>query len=890
MTYSKLTLSPLAKSVLLALASASYLSQPAWAETDTSAEAADSSVSPSIERIQVSGRLLSSAALTAAERREQSQVAEFLDAEMISRIGDSDVAAALKRVTGLTLVDNKFIYVRGLGERYSSTLLNGAMVPSPDPTRNVVPLDMFPTGIIDSLVVLKSYSVDQPASFGGGGVNIRTLSLPRERVFELNLGTEFNSLNTSDGLSYAGGSDDWRGRDDGTRALPTEINQALDTYGSLDTIAIARRLGPINATNLAEAQRINRELGTAFNREMDVERKSIGPDFDASLTYGDRIVLNDRWTVGAIASVAYEQSAKNLKEQERYYSITSGNDLTPLVQYDDISGTEYSTQLSSIVSMGINYDNTHRLEATNIYLLDTADEVKLKVGDTIETINEPNRENMDYSVRYEERTLTANQLRGEHHFAWLWDLGVDWQWTDARARRYAPGEVDYRYVRNTNAQGDTTAALRRSDNAVQYVFADMQDQTENGSVDLRLPYDGKHWQLELQGGYNYFERARNAEVDRFKFDSRGFSNLELQQRFSDIFSDQNILDPSKGFAISDITAQADDYVAAQQLDAYYGGLDAMYNDTWRFTFGARYEDFRQIALPLNPATGEIQGAAENYALLDDDWYPSVAVTWLFNPDMQLRFGVSQSVVRPDLREVTPVLYVDPVTDFNVIGFRDLKSSKLNNADLRWEWYLPSGNSLSIGAFYKDIDSPIETVEIMGSDGNLLVSFRNAEQGKMYGVETEFVRRLGGLWRTSPRWLDQFFVAGNLTLSDSEIRIQPLGESNITNRQRRMSGHSQYVINAQLGYDSGNERHSATLSYNVFGDRINFAGVDGKDDAFEQPFHSLDTTYSFYPTERLALKLSAKNLLGETTEILQQGQILQARDPGTSVSASLSYRF
>lgn len=890
MTYSKLTLRPLAKSVLLALASASYLSQPAWAETDTTAEAVESNASPSVERIQVTGRLLSSAAITAAERRGQAQVSEFLDAEMIGRIGDSDVGAALKRVTGLTLVDNKFIYVRGLGERYSSTLLNGAMVPSPDPTRNVVPLDMFPTGIIDSLAVLKSYSVDQPASFGGGGVNIRTLSLPRERIFEVNLGTGFNTLNSDNGLTYSGGSDDWRGRDDGTRALPNQINQALDAYGSLETIAIARTLGPLNAQTLSQAREINRELGTAFNRNMDVTDKSIGPDFDASVTYGDRIQLSDRWTVGAVASIAYDSSSRNIDEQERYFSITQGSNLTPLVRYDDISGTEYSTQLSGILSAGINYDSTHRLEGTHIYLLDTADEVKLKVGDSIETINEPNRENMDYSVRYEERTMVANQIRGKHAFEWLWDLGVDWQWTDARARRYAPGEVEYRYVRNTNADGVTTAALRRSDNAVQYVFADMRDSTENGSVDVRLPIDTNRWQLEFQSGYTYFQRARESEVDRFKFDSRGFSNLELQQSFSQIFSDQNILDPSKNFAISDITAQADDYVAAQQLDAAYLGIDALYNDTWRFTLGARYEDFRQVALPLNPANGQIEGNPADYPLLDDDWYPSAAVTWLFHPDMQLRAGISQTVVRPDLREVTPVLYVDPITDFSVIGFAGLESSKLNNADVRWEWYLPSGNSLSVGAFYKDIDSPIETVEILGSDGNLLVSFRNAEQGRMYGVETEFVRRLGGLWQQAPNWLEQFFVAGNLTLSDSEIRIQPLGESNITNRERRMSGHSQYVVNAQLGFDSFNERHSATLSYNVFGSRINFAGVDGKDDAYEQPFHSVDATYSYYPTERLTLKLSAKNILGERTEILQQGEILQARDPGTSLGASLTYRF
>ena len=332
-----------------------------------------------------------------------------------------------------------------------------------------------------------------------------------------------------------------------------------------------------------------------------------------------------------------------------------------------------------------------------------------------------------------------------------------------------------------------------------------------------------------------------------------------------------------------MTAQADDYIAAQQLDAYYLGMDALFDYTWRFNIGARYEDFRQIALPISPADGEIQGNVEDYPLLDDDLYPSIAVTWLYHPDMQLRFGMSETVVRPDLREVTPVLYVDPLTDFKVIGFTDLESSKLTNFDIRWEWYAYTGGSLSVGAFYKDIDSPIETIELLGSDGNLLVSFRNAEKGYVYGLETEFVKPFEGA-------LDGFFVAGNLTVSDSEIEIQSFGESNITNLKRRMSGHSEYVVNAQLGFDSNNERHSATLSYNVFGERISFAGVDGKDDAYEQPFHSVDFTYSYFPMDGMSVKLGAKNLLGESVEILQQGEILQRREPGTSVSASLTYRF
>ncbi|WP_207801118.1 MULTISPECIES: TonB-dependent receptor domain-containing protein [Gammaproteobacteria] len=890
----RMILRPLARSILIALATAPLMSQPLWAETtDVEAEAAAEEAEEQVidevlreqrvERIQVTGRQMSSAAVVAAERREQPQVADYLDSVSIGRIGDSDVASALRRITGLTLVDNKFIYVRGLGERYSSTLLNGGMVPSPDPTRNVIPLDMFPTSIIESLVVQKSFSVSEPASFGGGGVNIRTLNLPQERFFEFSLSTGMNSENSDDGLTYAGGDDDWRGRDDGTRGLAPELTNALNQYGSLEPISIAQALGGVTVENLEQAQAINRDLGLAINRNMDVTEQSIDPDYGASFSYGDRFELSDSLSLGLMSAVSYDQSAKNINEQERYYSITTGNELTPLVAFDDISGTEYNTQLSGIFNVGLNYNNEHKLETTTVYLLDTADEIKKKVGDTIETINESNRENVDYSIRYEERTLVANQIRGSHVFGFLGDMSIDWQYTDAKARRYAPGEVEYRYLRNRGEDGSVTEALRRSDNAALYLFSDMVDNTENGRIDFGLPVSLSNWELELQGGYFYYQRSRNSEVNRFKLDSRGFSNQELAQSFSNIFSDENIQDPNRNFRISDVTAQADDYIAAQQLDAFYVGVDALWDYTWRVNVGARYEDFRQLALPMNPATGEIQGEIADYPLLDDDLYPSIAVTWLFHPDMQLRFGASETVVRPDLREVTPVLYVDPLTDFKVIGYSDLISSKLTNFDVRWEWYMYTGGSLSVGGFYKDIDAPIETIELLGSDGNLLVSFRNAETGYVYGLETEFVKPFEGA-------LEGFFVAGNVTLSDSEIEIQSFGESNITNLTRRMSGHSEYVLNTQLGFDSANEKHSATLSYNVFGERISFAGVDGKDDAYEQPFHSVDFTYSYYPVDGMTFKVGAKNLLGESVEITQQGEILQRREPGTSLSASFTYRF
>ena len=297
-----------------------------------------------------------------------------------------------------------------------------------------------------------------------------------------------------------------------------------------------------------------------------------------------------------------------------------------------------------------------------------------------------------------------------------------------------------------------------------------------------------------------------------------------------------------------------------------------------------------MSVPLNPSTGAVQGDISKMPIQQDDLYPALSVTWMRTEETQLRFGFSETVVRPDLREVTPVLFIDPITDFKVMGYADLKSTDIKGYDLRFESYLDSGSNYSIGVFYKDMVNPIEAIELKGSDGNLLMSFRNAVSGEVYGLEAEALQKLDMFDGSFGQFVDNFFINSNLTLSKSEIEMQALGESNLTNLVRPLTGHSKYVVNFQLGYDSDNEAHSATLTYNIFGKRIAFAGIDGKDDAYEQPFNSLDFTYSYNLVPQGSLKFAVKNLLDEKTEILQQGEILQTREEGVSVGLSYSQKF
>jgi outer membrane receptor protein involved in Fe transport len=313
----------------------------------------------------------------------------------------------------------------------------------------------------------------------------------------------------------------------------------------------------------------------------------------------------------------------------------------------------------------------------------------------------------------------------------------------------------------------------------------------------------------------------------------------------------------------------------------------------------RWEDFSRLAVPIDPlefdvGTGIISVPDEDlpeFAKTDDTYYPSLAFTWM-NPgfwaeDFQLRFGWSETVARPDLREISDATYIDPLTDARVRGNPALDVSDLSNYDLRAEWFFAGGDNLTVSLFYKDITAPIETVEAAGTDDNLALTFINAESAELYGIEFEGLKGLGFL--SDGGWTDSFFVAGNVTVSESEITIGDAAP-NLTNNKRDMTQHSDLVVNFQLGYDSPDARHSAALAYNMYSDRVFFAGRGGADDAVEQAFNSLDLTYSFYPTEKLSLKLRLQNLLDEDTVIEQGGVDVLTQNYGLTTKLDVSYRF
>ncbi len=867
-------------------------------------------VDESMEEVVVLGRLRSAAETLQDERMNEEVVTDVLGAEMISRVGDSTVALALRRISGLSLVGDKFVYVRGLGERYSNTLLNGATVPSPDLTRNVIPLDVFPTSIVDSLRVQKSYSADMPANFGGGSVDIRTKGIPDAFTYSLEVGLGANTETNGDVLSYSGGGDDEWGTDDGTRALPDSIAAAIQRFrGNLDTQSIFGTLQQeANGTpTFADAQLINRQLGVALYRDISVREESADPDLDLKGTIGNNWFVGDNGEFGILAAGTY-------KNKWRQSTQTSRNLAFPDTRTDTEVESTYSVELSASLNMGFTYTDDHEVSTTSFYLRNTDDETAIN-----DFFNE-NREIPDgigfrnYRLTYEQRDMRVNQIKGTHYLGAATrdmlpmlsgvfehvpeELQVDWFYSEAVAETDIPSEVEVQA--NTVVDplsGSVLSSDVRLDTASSnYRFTELEDDVKSWGWTATLPIDFDNSSLEVSGGYYHSRKAR--EYYQFQFNLGVLTVADdtiLDGPLSSVFSSNNILDTANNFVFDTVNSNSQSYVAATMTDGYFGKFDWTLNDTWRISAGARKEDYRQVALDVNvlsfdsvnPVITTDPVALERASFQDDDIYPSLSVTYMtefWAEVFQLRFGYSETSIRPDLREINDATYRDPLSGDLVDGNPGIIPSSVDNFDIRAEWFFDSSDNLTVSVFYKDIANPIELFEAPASDTTILREIVNAESAELTGVEFEGYKSLGFIGE----FWQPFFVQGNVTLLDTELVAGPNADAP-TNPTRDLANASDYVANIIFGFDSLDAKHAATLVYNVFGERLYVAGRNGAPDAFEQPFHSLDLTYSWYPTDAITLKFKAQNLLDETIEIERDSVTILEEEPGQSFSLSFQYQ-
>ncbi|MDJ0940096.1 MAG: TonB-dependent receptor [Woeseiaceae bacterium] len=849
-----------------------------------------------IEEVVVLGRFKAAATDIVSERLESDVPVDLLDAALISRVGDSNVASALRRVPGVTLVQDQFVYVRGLGERYSSTQLNGSVIPSPDLTRNVLPLNIFPAEIIDALSVTKGYSPDLPAAFGGGNINIRTKAIPEDAQFSVSLNTGWNSEHSNDGFSYAGGDDDNIGEDDGTRALPQEILSGIEQFrGSFSPNNIqrlARQSG--SPISIADAQLQNRTLATSLNRNLDLSDKSLPADFEGEVTGGYRWFLGDDWDLGFLALADYSNKWRN--RQRTFRRVTE-----PEQTFANANRTINQVTVTGGLNVGLNFLDDHEISVLGLFLRNTEDEATVAESCTLGQFNDcettNNRERIQ-DTRFEQRDLEVLQVSGEHalnedtfdEFPFLNFLrGLEgasgsWFYTESTAETDLPNETRVKFVEDLDpTTGQPVASrVRAVNNAAEFRFGELTDDVENYGGQITVPFAGSSWDLELSGGGMYTRKGRSYRQTIMglgpSVNNPAFNNDIASGSISDVFSDSNLTNPAYGYELFVGIGQfgTESYAAGQITEAGFGKFDLMLGDAWRFSGGARWENFKQLSVPIDylefdgPRIPLTADEIENSTITTDEWYPALSATYIrpdfWAPEFQFRASWSETATRPDIREISSSVYIDPLTEARVIGNPNLKPAALTNFDLRAEWFWDADN-FTVSAFYKDIEDPIETIQGGATEDNIVFNFINADSAEVYGIEFEGLKGLGFL--SNNGWTDAFYVAGNATFSDSEVVIPATAGGNITNRTRALTQQSPWVANVQLGYDSFDGRHGATLVYNAFGERIFFAGINGVGDAFEQPFHSLDFVYTFFPSDLWTIKLRFQNILDQTTRIDQQ---------------------
>lgn len=831
-----------------------------------------------LEEVVVSvKRIVDGEALVLEERREDFAVSDLLSSEQISKAGDSDVASALKRVTGLTLVGGRFIYVRGMGERYSSTLLNGAAVPSPDPVRRVVPLDLFPVGVIGSIKVQKTFTPDMPAEFGGGTVQLRTRSVPLVNFFQAEAKIGYRDGTTGDkGLRYKGGDHDWTGYDDGSRSMPYLLAQA--SADGTQVKEFNRFTG--EGYSPEELERIGDSLPANYN----VYPETIKPDVGFKSVGGARFEMSDESTLGFLAAMNYEQVWLTTTAQRTDY-VVSGGELEPENDYT-FNTTVRDINLDGFLTVGAEIGENHLLTYNLMLLRNTTDTAQRQQGFNKDALG---GEVQFSELEWNERQLLTNQFLGEHLFPELGGLQLNWEYTFATAKSELPDTRSYRYDPDTLTPetDDFIFSLRNDSN--QRSWSNLEDKSDDWTINLSQPLE--FWNkldLSVQGGVASIKRDRDSSIRRFAFLSKGpvSGNPELRRNLNPdfIIFDDTIL--PTGWQINEVTIATDSYTAKQTIDAWYLGEKLQYDDWLRVEAGVRFERSDQSV-----TTFDIFDAERNPVISElstDDPFPSINTTLVFG-DHQVRMSYGETINRPDFKELSPSLFKDPILDRIVIGNPDLVAAYLHNYDLRWDYYFDEANNyVSLGAFYKKFSNPIETVILAGAEQ--ITTFNNAEAADNFGIEFELYTDLGLMqnwWGDSELW-EMLYLSTNYSWINSEITLSQDNASVQTSNSRPLQGQSPYVWNFQIGYENPDRGINTSILYNVFGERIVDVGTNGAPDIYEQPRPQLDFIYSQAIGERWKIKFKARNLLDPPVELTQGPETRLEFSLGREYSISLEW--
>ncbi|HMB01104.1 MAG TPA: TonB-dependent receptor, partial [Spirochaetota bacterium] len=773
-------------------------------------------------------------------------------------------------VTGITVVDNN-IYIRGLGERYAAVMLADSAIPSPDPDKRVVPLDIFPVSLLDNLTILKTFAPQMPGEFCGGIIKISPRDYPEENFFKISVGTGMdldvipfhNSYWT-----YKGGQFDWLGYDDGTRTLPGAV--------------------PDNIANIANQTENKMEaIGESFPYILTPYKKKAFLPHKISISFGDSRLTPGKARIGYLVSAMYKGSV----DEKAKASINRTYDGDLQKEYSNVNSAR-KVKIGLLGSLGVIPLPAHKFRFTSFYSHNHKDNTIVEIGQTgLET-----RVYKKYILNFENNDLFFTQLTGTHFLKKLNNIIVKWNGSFGRAKHSEP---DKRSTELRTEMGDDDP---ESDGYfLQYfhrIFREFLEHKENSlgfNTEIQIPY--KQWQglnSRLYSGADLSIKKRDTKERIFQYeDGDIYCDKDHGEPIEDYLNDENMV----GFAstpdeidLHEVT-DSSSYIGKLKILAFYLKTDLPLMRRLQFSGGIRYENSLMEMYDNNIWENDIVLIRDD-ALTRHNFLPSA--NFIFSPhhNINLRLSYSKSIARPDFREAVAISYNLNEGGKQVFGNDDLKQVDIHSADIRFELYPSELEIFSVSAFYKYIQKPIELLELFTSNPDeMKYKYRNGEFAHNLGMEIEIKKNFGFL----NRFFKDFYISGNFAYIYSQIKVKDRPASVYAQKKRPMQGQSPYVVNATIGYQNKNIGITSTLLLNMVGKRIAavtiIPGGYEKEvgDVYEKPAPELDFVFKKTFSQKGSLKFSFKNILDKEYKIIRDEKIFGRQKKGRSINLSYSLK-
>jgi hypothetical protein len=838
-----------------------------------------------------------------ALKQKSPNLFDGISAANLRKTGDSDAASSVKRITGVSVSDGKYVYVRGLGDRYTKTVLNGVDIPGLDPDRNTLQMDIFPSNIIDNIIVYKSFSVDLPADFTGGVVDIELKDFPEERRGSISLSAGYNPNFhfNSDYLSYDGGKTDYLGFDDGTRSIPATSDIPFFSEAIAD---------PNGETGLKYKEILN-----GFNSTMAAQKQTSFMDYDFGVSYGDQKPLKNV-TVGYNLAFSYKNNSEFYENAEfGRYGLASDPDETELVLRAQTVGN-YGVNnvfLSGLAGFAIKTKNS-KFRINYIHLQNG--ESKAGIFDFTSRDVGSEFDAFQHTLLYTQRSLSNLLIDGKHSFNdSKWE--VVWKLSPTISKIEDP---DIRFTRY--AYGATDLVIGTESGFPERTWRDLEEINLGGVLHITKKFKFNEQDAKLKFGGAYTYKERDFTIRSYAINVR---NIPLTGDPNELFAEENLwpyednIGRGTTYEAGFIPTNANQFNARVDYAASYVSTELNIIKNIKAIVGVRAENYVQHY------TGQDQqgeNILDNEKVLDNlNFFPSINLIYNLKEKQNIRLSYSKTIARPSLKELSFAQISDPVSGITFIGGLsddvgidnegndivywngNLISTDIHNLDLRWELFQTNGHMLSVSGFYKKFSNPIEMVQFATTQ-KVQIQPRNVGDGQLLGAELEFRQSFDILSES----LSNFSIASNFTyvhsrvkLSQSEYdsRVLSARTGQTIDEYRNMAGQSPYLLNIGLTYDGGTngiwESLEGGLYYNVQGKTLQVVGIKDRPDIYTEPFHSLNLNLTKQFKKGFGIGFKVKNILNSKVETVYKSyeannQYYEFRETGTSYSISLSYKF